>query len=161
MDYRELSLHVLRLLPEDELRPVPVRLIAHSLAARVDSSRWDGNTVAQAVEDFLDEWSFQPPDGLTAQSIADEIMVLVFADEHHDSELQQAQRASTTVLRKYMGASKKLSGWVPGYVATTIFGRAELTGNPCPRCAVNPECYGDGGGTRCLDRVGCGWWDCA
>ncbi|WP_434598274.1 hypothetical protein [Streptomyces sp. A5-4] len=149
------------LLPEGEHRNVSLSTVSRPLARAIEHSRRTENlTPEAAIMGVLQKHRIELPAGFTISMLADWIRNLVVADEVYDSELNQAHRASCAVLARLYGKSVPTAGWFAGDVAVVDGGRFELTGKTCPDCEINPECYGIGGGVRCLDERGCGWWFC-
>ena len=149
------------LLPRDEHRAIPQSLITQLLAEAIDSTRYSGAVIDSVVDEFFSSRAIRLPIGHTTAMISRNIMANVAADQVYDSEFYQASRASAKVLRISFGPGPiQASGWLRGQRVVAGNERFTLTGNPCPRCEINPEAYGIGGGTRCIDRSVCRWWDC-
>lgn len=150
------------LLPRNEHRPVEIGVIAYRIAQVIDRTRYTDISLVDAISGFLAEHRIALPAGRTVETLTDAIMQRVFADTVYDSELNQALRATTPVLAEAFPSRTILAaGWIPGHQVIRRWERHTLTGQACPQCEMNPETYGPGGGTRCLDTAGCGWWYCA
>jgi len=149
-------------LPREARRSVPLTTVVHELAVALDMSRHGDLSPTTAIKKFLAAYSIQLPGGRTIESVADEIMLRIFADEVYDSEQAQAERAAAAVLYALFDASTiDITGWMRGQRVTHGYETFVLTGSTCERCETNPECYGaTGSGVRCLDTAGCGWSFC-
>lgn len=149
------------LMPVDDHRPVPVGLVATLIAHDIDRTRSGKTTVEGAVTAFLEKHQVALPDGQTSARVAGAIMELVIADQVYDSEFAQAARATYAVLGElFPSPTVAAAGWLPGQTVKRGSETFRLTGNACPSCENNPECYGIGGGVRCLDTAGCRWQFC-
>lgn len=153
------------LLPRDKPRSVPLATFARYVGYYMGSNRC-GNDLRDLFNNQMDEYQAStPPDGATREMMLDEIGEAIDADQVYDSEGEQAERAVYATFKRHYGEdSITITGWISGEVINPE-GRnppGELTGRPCPKCEVNPECGGHSwSGVRCLDEQNCGWWDCA
>lgn len=149
-------------LPRETRRSVPLTTVVRELAVALDMSRYRDIIPVSVIQEFLATYGIQLPADRTTESVTDEIMLHIFADEVYDSEQAQAERAAATVLYALFDASTiEITGWMRGQRVTHGYETFVLTGSTCERCETNPECYGaSGSGVRCLDIVGCGWSHC-
>lgn len=157
-----MTLAPVSVLPRGDRRAVAIEYIADLLAEAIDGTRYSDATIDSAVASVLNWHEIMLPGGMTAAMLADDIMIRVFADEIYDSELSQALRASSAALTELFAGNSDVAatGWVRGTRVLRGIETFTLTGRACPRCEINPECYGTGGGSRCLDISGCGWGFC-
>lgn len=152
---------VVSLLPKEQHRRVPADVIAHGLAFVLDQTRHTDVSIERAVSTFLETYSIALPNGITASRLTDDIMQRIFADDVYDNEFYQALRATRTTLSEVFASdSIRAAGWLRRFEVFSGWQRHRLTGQACPRCEINPECYSSGGGTHCLDIAGCGWSLC-
>lgn len=170
---------VTALVPRDQARPINTSTVVQHLGWRVSSMRATQSiqeTLAIEFEKFqlgdsrpLATATENPADELDLASIFEQVEELVRADQRYDSESMQARRALATVLHRAYGEQMTVTGWVPGEMVKvkpwitepSPERRFELTGEKCPKCEVNPERYGDGGGVACINEEECRWWYCA
>lgn len=146
-------------LPQGELREISVKYLAYSLARRISNNRHSGTPFSQTIKDFLERYTIIV--SRSPEVLAEELYAHILADSAYDSETNQAHRAALKIFAAEFPEGRAIaSGWFAGEVVSYRRQRFELTGDACPRCKVNPECYGIGGGVRCLDVQGCGWWFC-
>lgn len=149
-------------LPRDAHRAVPLTTVVRELAVALDMSRYRDVSPTTVIGRFFADYAIQLPTDRTVESVADEIMLHIFADEVYDSEQAQAERAAAAVLYALFGTSTiEVAGWMRGQRVTHDYETFALTGSTCEKCETNPECYGTtGSGVRCLDVSGCGWTFC-
>lgn len=161
MTMQTLPAPVVSRLPRDAHHRVPVAVVADRLAAVIDGTRYADVRIETAVAQFLETHQISLPGGVTPARLTDGIMLRVFADQVYDSEYNQALRAATAVLTEtFSSGSLQAAGWLRGFEVSSGWETHRLTGEACPRCEINPECFSPGGGTHCFDTTGCRWMLC-
>ena len=144
-----------------ERRLVRSRELAAELGQELGANRRGERKNSAIVASLIERDEIALPQGLDSTVIFERIFALILADRVYDSEGAQASRASATIFGEVFGETVEITGWFGGMKVVTDQGRFELTGGTCPKCELNPECYGEGwSGVRCLDTQGCGWWFC-
>ena len=91
------------------------------------------------------------------EEIADDIDDAVGENE---VSLHTAIEKVHAVLGPVFGRQLRVTGWLPGHRVAEGRSVLELSGDPCPRCTVNPTGYKVGDKTntaRCLNSEDCGW----
>ncbi|MCY1718436.1 hypothetical protein OVA26_15990 [Microbacterium sp. SL62] len=80
--------------------------------------------------------------------------------EDEDITLVDAITIVTHALTSIYSQRVRVTGWLPGHRVAEGRTALELSGEPCPRCTVNPTAYVVGSrqnNTRCLNSEDCGW----
>ncbi|MHA3723809.1 hypothetical protein ACXR2T_08010 [Leucobacter sp. HY1910] len=148
------------LLPRDQVRTVDLNVLAQALGRELDHSRGAAKPFSEVVNRFCSDHKVQLPHGLTPHWVSAGVSQIMSADEVYDSEHQRAARAAQHLLGALLGRRVLARGWFPGETVRVAGVTYTLTGNACPRCAINPEASGIGGGVRCISSA-CGYWCCA
>lgn len=136
-------------------RPHSTVSIARNLGTVYANKRNDLSISKSVVEELLAKWEIEAD----LDKLFEAVNKHIGADRVYDSEANQAIRAFTAALNHLHGATIDARGWIPGDMIRVGRNRFELTGSLCPKCE-GPEAYGVGGGFRCADVEGCGWWFC-
>lgn len=136
-------------------RPHSTASIARNLGIVYANKRNDPSISRSVVKELLAKWEIE----VELDKLFEAVNEHIREDRVYDSEANQAIRAFTAALNHLYGATIDARGWIPGDMIKVGRNRFELTGNLCPKCE-GPEAYGVGGGFRCADVEGCGWWFC-
>lgn len=160
----EPDVDVASVMPRDQKRSVPRDYVARVTGNIVAEYRSTPDGGLAKFLDFMQDNEIQPPMLSPVQHMShEEVFHLVLngaKHERHDSEYGMAERAALKLFPKIFPKTFQISGWIRGTHVRHAGDVFELTGNRCPKCFVNPEAYGHGGGVRCLDVRNCGYWFC-
>lgn len=153
------------LFPADSRYEIPLASVMNMVADQIDATRWTGKTFETALTEFFTGLAIELPQTASAKQIGDEMWELIKVDETYDSEYAMAHRAADVVLPKVFGEQVFVTSWLSGHeVVVDNDGFREtfrIIADACPRCEINPLASGIGGGVRCIDTRGCGYWYCA
>lgn len=152
-------------------RPVWLSPVASHLGREIGGDRRHTETVADIFTEEAAKLQLEGLDAPGLRRLADLVVEQIYRIVHSVGDCRSlihethvATQACRRVLSEEIGDQVWISDtWLGGeMVTTTTRGQVEtfeLTGDQCPRCS-GPEAYGIGGGVRCVDTVGCGWWFC-
>lgn len=152
--------------PRDEMRPFSTARVAGMLGRTLAGNRGNADSGIEATLEFMDELGLEdvalsPVQHVTRREIVEIALSSARRDERLDSESSMATRGFLATMPSLYGETVLVRGWIAGSVVRHEGDVFELTGSRCPRCFVNPQAYGHGGGVRCLDVRNCGYWYCA
>jgi len=151
------------LVPATEPRLVRPEVVATRLGWEIGIQRME-RTAVEVARAFFAKYSIDVDDD-TFEVFMHDVGESIRADRVYDSEMRQAERACSTAVREWIAGPRtgmvQATGWFRGERLQVGREQFLLTGSACERCKVNPEAYGLGGGVRCVDTTGCGYWYCA
>lgn len=162
----EPEIHIDSIYPRDQKRPVSNAYVAGRVANIIAGLRAapDGGRselIAFLRKNHIAEVEMSPVQKITHDELFDLLLGATLRERRVGSEYAMARRASEGLFAKFFPKTFLMDGWIGGTYVRNEDDVFELTGSACPRCLVNPEAYGHGGGVRCLDVKNCGYWYCA
>lgn len=148
-------------------RNVPITLVASHLGRAVGGDRRHAEEFVDIFVDVAARLGMTLPPYTPVEQLARESLdaFLAYIRDavalHTTSEARVATAVIEQVLVKHYRHRVWIScSWLAGERLHTEQGPMVLTGRTCPTCQ-GPQAHGTGGGVRCADVRGCGWWYCA
>jgi len=108
----------------------------------------------EITPDMPAEWHDRLP------QMYDEVIDIALSEGFVGDECRTFEFYLGRLLHSLWGDEMQITGWLAGEKVRINGETFELTGDACESCGVNPMAYGRGGGVRCIDTGGCGWWSC-